>query len=419
MTVLLTIGFLLIIGYSVGWLLETLGLPKILGYILTGFFFSSSYTTPFIAIDILVESQPLMDVCLGFIAFEVGGELKWSKIKTHEKEIISITILASILPFILITLGIFLFDFLFPTVLQFDNFTLLTFALLLGVLASPTAPAATIAVMHQYKARGKVSETIMGVAALDDVLGILLFSMTIGAISIFSNEGLVFSGNLILEPLYKIFGSLILGASLGGAITLISKWFKTEMESRWVVIIFSLLILCVGLSQLLHFDYLLSCMAMGAFVVNFCKQQKLIFKILARYTEDLIFLLFFLLSGLHLDISALPIASSLIAIFVILRIIGKYIGANIGARIVHADRKILKYTAGGLLPQAGIVIGLVLSIHHKEQYNEIYDILLATIMGATVINEFLGPITAKYSLKKSGEIKSSLKDPQNNTGHKP
>jgi Kef-type K+ transport system membrane component KefB len=132
----------------------------------------------------------------------------------------------------------------------------------------------------------------------------------------------------------------------------------------------------------------------------------LIFRILERYTEDLIFLFFFLLSGLHLDIATLPKAAVLIIIFVLLRTAGKYLGANWGSRIVNADPSIRKYTAGGLLPQAGIVIGLVLSIYQKEEFKEISEILLTTIMGATIIHELIGPVSAKSALKKAGEIKT-------------
>ncbi len=209
--------------------------------------------------------------------------------------------------------------------------------------------------------------------------------------------------------MYKIIIAILFGVGTAIIINIIAKFLRKTNEGQWFVILFALIILCVGISKLLRVDELLSCMTMGVVVVNKCKQQKLIFRLLARYTEELIFLFFFLLSGLHLDISTMPHATALIAIFVLLRIMGKYIGANIGARIVNADRLIQKHTAGGLLPQAGIVIGLALSIYQKEEFKEISEILLTTIMGATIINELIGPIAAKYSLKKSGEIK--------NTGH--
>jgi Kef-type K+ transport system membrane component KefB len=405
MDILLAIGLLLTVGYTAGWLLDKIGLPKIIGYIATGIVFSPN-TNGLVDIRIVELTEPLLEVCLGFIAFEVGGALMWSKIKDHGKEILSITLLASLVPFILVSAGVFTFGLLFPALVPLDSSALLMLALLLGALASPTAPAATLAVIHQYKSKGKVTDTIMGVVALDDVLAILLFSFTIAVIFMFTGGETGLFGNSAVNALYEIGGALLIGTIIGFIIDPLARFFKIESEGQWVVIIFSLIIFCIGLSKTLHMDTLLASMTMGIVVVNKSVHQKRIFKIIERYTEDLIFLFFFLLSGLHLDIMSIPQATVLILIFVLLRIMGKFMGTMIGGEMVRADRSIQKYTAGGLLPQAGIVIGLVLSIYQKEQFKDIADILLTTIMGTTVINELIGPIAAKYSLIKAGEIKN-------------
>ena len=406
MNVLLSLGLLLIIGYTSGWLLEKIGLPKIIGYIGTGILFSPN-TIGLIDYNIGETTKPLMDVCLAFIAFEVGGALKWSKIRKHEKEIINITILASIFPFLLITLGVFAFGLLFPAILPFEPLNLLLLALLLGALASPTAPAATLSVIHQYKAKGNVTDTILGVAALDDIFGILLFSFTKGIISILTSNAEELFSTIILNTFYEITVAILIGASIAIIMNKITNLLQISKEGQWFIIIFSLLILCVGIAQLLNIDSLLVCITMGIVVVNKCEHQKLIFRILERYTENFIFLFFFVLSGLHLNISTIPKVSLIIFIFIILRTAGKFLGANIGARIAKAGSSVQKYTAGGLLPQAGIVIGLALSVYQKNGFTEISEILLTIIMGATIIHELIGPIAAKYSLKKSGEIKNT------------
>lgn len=404
MNLLLTFGLLLITAYLAGLLFEKAGLPKIIGYIITGVAFSPS-TIDIVNKDFISSTRPLMDICLAFIAFEVGGKLKWSKIKAHEKEILSITTLASIIPCILIAAGTLVCLMLFPETVPFGSANLLLFVLLLGALAGPTAPAATLAVMHQYKARGKVTDTILGVVALDDVMGILLFSLIISVVPLFAGElSYISDKNNVIDSLYEIGIAVIIGASIGCIITLIGRYLKVEGESQWVVIIFALLILCVGITKLLKVDELLAYMTIGIVTVNTCKQQKLIFNLLERYTENLIFLIFFLISGLHLDISVIPQAAPLIIIFVFLRSLAKYLGVYSGARLVNADRSIRKYVAGGLIPQAGIAIGLVLSIYGKEGFTEISDMLLTTIMGATIINELLGPLLTKYSLMQSGEV---------------
>lgn len=405
MNVLLDIGLLLILGYTVGWILGKLGLPKIVGYIIVGVSLSPN-TVNFIGINSLEITKPLMDICLAFITFEVGGALKWSKIKKHENEIVSITLFASIFPFIFITIGVYSFGFLFPSLLPFGQIGNLSLSLILGVLASPTAPAATLAVMHQYKAKGKVTDTIMEVVALDDAVGIILFSAILSILSMFTGIEKAFE-TVYLNAVYRFSMALFLGFGLALLMNQLIKVLQINTEGKLIVIITSILIFSLGLTQLLHVDDLLTNMTLGFVIVNRSTQHIKIFKVVERYTEELIFLIFFLLSGLHLDISTIPQSIFLIFIFVGLRIAGKFIGSNIGARIAKSDDTIRKYTAGGLLPQAGIVIGLVLNISQNEAFHNISEILLTTIIGATILNEFIGPIITKITLSKAGELKNN------------
>lgn len=409
MNILLSIGLLLISGYVVGWVFGKMGLPKILGYIITGIALSPN-NLDFIQPDIIQFTNPLMKICLAFIAFEVGGALKWSKLKSHGKDIISITVLASVLPFALITVSIVGLKFLFPTMIPFSPNETLLFALFLGVLASPTDAAATLAVMHEYKAKGKVTDTILGIAALDDVLGILLFSLTLGSVSLLTVSNVMSISEAIYSLIYEIGGALLLGGAIAWVLHIIDHIFKIKGEGKWIVVIISLIILCAGIAEWAHIDQLLSYMTMGAVLVNLNRQHEVIFKILERYTEDLVFLFFFLLSGLLLDLSVIPESAIMILIFVALRTIGKIYGATVGGMITGAEKPIRKYTGGGLIPQAGIVIGLVLIIYQREEFSAFSGILLTTIMGATVVHEIIGPIAAKYFLSKAGEIKDQKED---------
>ncbi|MFO7873792.1 MAG: cation:proton antiporter [Bacteroidales bacterium] len=406
MNVLLTFGLLLILAHISGLLLQNTGLPKIIGYIATGVLLSPN-SFDIIDASFTQATQPIMEICLAFIAFEVGGELKWEKIQSYKKDIISIALMESFAAYILTVTGIFSLNALFPQLISLDPLHFTVFAFLLGALACPTAPAATLAVMHQYKAKGKVTNTILGVVALDDVLGILLFSITLSLIPIFVGglEGLP-ANHHITDAVYKILVAILIGILLGYTIRFIAKFMKPSSEGIWVIIIFSLIIFCVGISEFLQIDKLLAYMTMGVVIVNTCDQHKIIFGILNRYTEELIFLIFFVLSGLHMDIMVFPQVAPIIVVFVIFRSIGKFAGVYTGASITGADKEIRKYTFGGLIPQAGIVIGLVLSIYQREGFMEIADILLTTIMGATIINELIGPVLTKYTLMKAKEIKS-------------
>lgn len=281
MNLLLIIGLLLITGYLSGWLFNKVGLPKIIGYILTGIAFSPNNMS-FVDITVIETTHPIMEICLAFIAFEVGGSLKWSKIKQHQKEIISITVLGSLVPFFLVTLGVIGLWLLFPKLLPFDTAHILFLAPLLGALASPTAPEATLAVIHQYKAKGKVTDTILGVTALDDVLGLLLFSITIGVIFVFTGGQSGMFGNPMLNSLYEIVMAMIVGLALGLLIKAINKLFPINGEGHWIVIILAIIIFNTGICQYLQVDVLLSSMTMGVFVVNRCREEKIIFRVLER-----------------------------------------------------------------------------------------------------------------------------------------
>lgn len=407
MNIILELGFLLTAGYLAGWLCHQITLPKVVGYIGVGILFSP-HTIPFIGNDFVLRTEPLMHISLAFIAFEVGGALKMKKIRLHKKEILNITLLASLFPFLFISTGIFIYGMLFLSNMPFSILVILLLALQLGALASPTAPAATLAVMHEYKAKGRVTDTIIGVVSLDDTLGIILFSIVINIETFFTGSQTGIITHAFLNVIYQIGGALLLGFILAIILMLGFHLLPKKEEGQWIVVIASLIIICIGICQLLHLDELLSAMTMGIIIVNRSKYHHKIFKIIERYTEDLIFLFFFLLSGLHLNLSTIPQSLPLIGLFVILRIAGKYIGANIGSRISGAELHIRKYTAGGLIPQAGIVIGLVLNVYQVQAFKDISELLLTTVMGSTIINELIGPVMAKYSLKKAGEIHADV-----------
>lgn len=406
MNILLVIGFLVLVGYFMGRLCEIIGVPKIIGYIFTGILFSPN-TLNWLKPDFIESTKPLLSFSLALITFEVGGELKWSKLKKREKDIFSITLLASAIPLVLITGVFYLSGFLFHWYLPLSDLSVIfAFSILLAALASPTDPTATLAVIHQYKAEGIVKDTILGVAAIDDALGIFVFSLGVAISSFILGE----SGNLqhsLYFALHHIGGGILVG--LAGALIMdifLNFSNKIKGEGNWIIITFSLIAMCYGIAAFFEMDELLACMVMGLTVVNTSDNHKVVFETIERYTEELIFLFFFVLSGLQLNIHMIPEALFPIVIFVLLRMFGKYSGSYLGAALVKSEPKIKKYTAGGLIPQGGIVIGLVLLLNQYEAFSGFYDILLAVVMGSVIFNELVGPLAARYSLQKAGETHS-------------
>lgn len=403
MNTLLVVGLLVLTGYFMGRLSEAIGIPKIIGYIFTGILLSPN-TTGWLASDFINNTEPILSISLAFITFEVGGELKWSKMKKRERDIFSITAMASIVPLLLITGVFYLFAILFPSYLPFaDLSAIFAFSILLAALSSPTDPTATLAVIHQYKAEGMVKDTILGVAAIDDALGILIFSIGIAFSSFLLQE----SGNMqdsLYFAAHHIGGGILVG--IGAAMVMnifLNFGDKIHGEGNWIIVTLSLIALCYGTAAYFDVDELLACMLMGLIVINTGKNPGVIFETIERYTEELIFLFFFVLSGLQLNIQMMPQALLPIILFVLLRMFGKYSGSYMGASFVNSKPKIKKYTAGGLIPQGGIVIGLVLLLNQYEVFSEFYDILLAVVMGSVIVNEIIGPLAARYSLQKAGE----------------
>lgn len=400
---ILIVGIILFSGFVAGEISERIGLPKVTGYILAGLILNPDLTH-FLPGSFIDHTDLVTNIALAFITFSVGGTLLMSKIRKLGKTILWITLCEAEFAFVFVALFTILLG---PLVAPSPEHTLLSFYIPLGVLfaalACPTDPSATLAVVHEYHARGKVSSTIMGVAAFDDILGIINYSLA-AAIAGFCILNQPMEVHSVTEPFVRILVSVIGGAVFGSLLNILSKIIKKENEGVLITLILGMLSLCFGVMGMLAADELLSTMTMGIIVVNFNVKKEKIFKILERYTEELIFVLFFTLSAMHLNFSVLLSNAVLIFIFVISRSFGKYTGTFIGGKLSKASPAIMKYTAGGLIPQGGIVIGLALVIQQNPVFKPVSDIVLNVIIGATIIHEIVGPLISKFSIRRAGEI---------------
>lgn len=406
MAPILIIGIILFSGFIFGLFSTHLGLPKVTGYIIAGVILNPGLThiIPETFID---HTNLVTNLALSFITFSVGGTLLFSKIRKLGKSIIYITLFEAEFAFLSVALFFILLAPIFnsrPDVTMFSYY--IPIALLLASLASPTDPSATLAVEHEYKAKGAVTSTIMGVAAFDDILGIINFSIAVAVAAIYVSDQSMGIAS-VSQPIIRILGSVLIGCCFGLILNLIFKVIKRETEGGIISLIISLLGFCYGISGWLGADELLSTMTMGIIVVNYNEKKEKIFKMLERYTEELIFILFFTISAMHLDFSVLAANFMFIIMFVIFRFLGKFTGTAVGGKLSKASPKVQKYAAGGLIPQGGIVIGLALLIKQNAVFSSISDIILNVIVGATILHEIIGPLFAKYALVKAGEIKNT------------
>lgn len=402
MTVILSIGIIIFTGYIVGELAEKIKLPKISGYILAGILLNPDLSG-FLSSEFVNHTDPLLTISLSFITFSIGGSLSVEKLRTTGRKILILTVLESFFAFGFVFLFMFLSLYYFIPIFN-STYVILAVSLVLASLAAPTDPSATLAIIHEYKAKGEVSSTMLGIAAFDDIVGIIIYTLVIAFAAIFLGKTDVEFSHTLLELGKGIGGAFLIGGLIGLLFNIIIKIFKKQQEGTLIVLTFGLILLNYGVADYFGFESLLSTIVLGAIVVNFNPLSDKIFKLIERYTDELIFVIFFTLSGLHLNLDAITGNLLLIFIYIIARAIGKFSGIYTGAASLKTDSKIKKYTAGGLLPQGGIVIGLALLLTKDPIFKETASMIIGIVIGAALIHEIIGPISSRYSLKKSDEI---------------
>jgi len=402
MNVILSIGILIFTGYIFGELAEKIKLPKISGYILAGILLNPDLLG-IMSNQFVGHTDPLLSVSLSFITFSIGGSLSAKKLRTSGKKIIFLTILESVFAFLVVFLFLFFSLYFFIHIFK-SVYVILAVSLVLASLAAPTDPSATLAVIHEYKAKGEVSSTMLEIAAFDDIVGIVIYTLVIAFAAFFLGGKDLEIGKTFLELGEGVGGAIFIGGIIGFVFNYIIRLFKKQEEGTVIVLTFGLILLSYGISEYFEFESLLSTITLGAVVANFNPLAGKIFKLIERYTDELIFVIFFTLSGLHLQLSAISGSYILIIIYIIARVIGKFLGIYTGSVLFNADSKIKKFTAGGLIPQGGIVIGLALLLTKDPVFKETGSMIMGIVIGAALIHEIIGPILSHFSLKKAGEL---------------
>jgi NhaP-type Na+/H+ or K+/H+ antiporter len=403
---MLIFGLIVLLGFISGEAARKIGLPRVTGFILAGIILNPRLTHV-VTIDFADHTELIINIALAFITFEVGGTLHYSKIKKLGKGITYITLFEAEFAFFITAAGIALVcPFFVHTPGASMSAVFIPVSLLMGSLASPTDPSATLAVVHEYKAKGPVSSTIMGIAALDDTLGIINFSIAIAvSMVLVAHKSFNFYSSFI-SPVYQIFGAIGLGVISGFIFNMLTERLRSETEGVLIVSILAMLTLSFGISSLIGVDELLTIMTTGAVVVNFSSKKEQIFRMLERYTDELIFIFFFTLSGMQLNFSIFFTYLPLALFFAVFRAFGKISGALTGAAAAKSPHKVRKYTWGGLIPQGGIVIGLALLIKQNPAFTDFSDIIISIIIGATVVHELIGPLISRKMIQAAGEIRN-------------
>ncbi len=411
MNTLLLVGIIIGAGFTLGEVAERLNLPRVTGYIIAGVFLNPR-VFHFVPAGFMHGVDPIINVALCVLTFEVGGTLALAPLRELGKGIVYIALGEASFAALAVAVGTAItLPFLVHLPGRSFIIAYLPIALMLGALGSPTDPSATLAVIHQYKARGPVSFSIMGVAALDDAFGIISFSMA-GIIVTALTAHSVLHASAVLEPLLDIGGAILVGVLAGAAFYFLSRMLHRLPEGFSIVLVLGILTLSYGLASFFDVDELLTTMTVGITVVNIGRERDRIFRLLEDYIEPIVFVLFFTISGMYLDFDILFRFSHLVALFVIFRAVGKLSGAYVGASLARTPTAVRRYTGLGLIPQGGIVIGLALLARQETGPSVMSDILVSVIIGATIIHELIGPLVSKFALYKAGEIPQQLEMPR-------
>lgn len=358
----------------------------------------------------------ISDVALGFIAFAIGNEFKLSEIKHIGKQAFVIGVFQAVVATLCVDVVLIMMHYIMPDIVT------IPMAITLGAIAAATAPAATLMVVKQYKAKGPVTDILLPVVALDDAVGLVIFAASFGTASaMISGSANVL--NLIVEPILEITASLLLGSVVALILTYLeSKFFSNT--NRLILIIASIII-TVAIAKASFsvgsfggsFSPLLVCMMLGTVFCNICPLSGELMDIADKWSQPIL-VLFFVLSGAELELSVFrnPIVIVVGIIYVLTRSFGKYIGARISASLVGSKEVIKKYLGITLLPQAGVALGMSAIVARSLGTNGLF-IRNITLFGVLVY-ELIGPTLTKIALEKAGEITEKPKEDINRRNKK-
>ncbi len=388
-TLLLSLAALLALGLIMTRLCNLIHLPNVTAYLLAGLILSP-YTFGFIDQDLVSSLSLLSELSLGFIAFSIGFCFKVSHLKTLGKGVFIITVVQAVVTALLVDL-VMVALYLFGVI---D----LPVAFVLGAIATATAPAATLLVVHQYKAKGPVTDTLLPVVAIDDAIGLIIFSISI-AVSQALTKGTAMSFTVFLEPLKEILLSLAVGTALGFVVAGGVKIFRSRANRLTIIIL--CIFTGVALSKLWDLSSLLLCMMIGAIYCNFDIHTEPVMDSYDRWAHPL-YVLFFVISGAQLNVRILASVGLVGIVYIVARSLGKYGGAALGATLAKSEPNVKKYLGLTLLPQAGVAIGMAQEV--VKDLPEYSAIITTVVLSATLVYELIGPLVTKTALTKAGEI---------------
>ncbi len=412
MQTLLSIGIALLAGLLMSRVVKPLKLPAVTGYLLAGILVGPYCLgrfgiegIGFPSIEAVTSLNLISEVALGFIAFSIGNEFRLSQLRNTGRQALIVGVLQALAATALVDLALYgLHLILGPEVLP------VPVVITLGAIATATAPAATLMVVNQYKAKGPLTDLLLPIVALDDAVGLIVFAVSFGiakAIS-FGSFSLV---SVLVNPIIEVAASLLLGALMGQLFTFTEQFFHSNSKRLSISITFVILTAALAM---LHFEIpgteieigfssLLVCMMLGTMFCNECDFSEELMARCDRWTAPL-FVLFFVLSGAELDLAVFSNLAvvGIGVVYILSRSLGKYLGAYGSAKLAGCVPNIVKYLGITLLPQAGVALGMTITV--ADEMGQSGRMIRSVVLFGVLIYELVGPMLTKIALTKSGDI---------------
>jgi Kef-type K+ transport system membrane component KefB len=399
----LAIGIMITVGLLGGVLSNKIKFPRVTGYIIVGILFSPS-VIHLIPRATIAELDIITHVTLAIVAYLIGTSLRLESIKRLGRSISWITPTQSLGAWLVVTLAL---AFLAPSILAVPGATFMgnyfPMALVIGAIASATAPAVTMAVIREYKARGPFTTTLLAVVALDDAIAVIAFAIAMGIAQPLVNGG---SGvalyHMLAAPSLEIAESIGIGTALGFALVYLTKLAKTR--ALLLTVVLGIILLGAGLANHLGISLIMANMTIGFVVANRVPDSEP--SIVVEGIEEIVFAIFFVFSGMHFDASVIRTAGVLGLMLFGIRFAGKYYGTVIGARISRSSEEVRKYLGFALVPQAGVALGLALLA--AEILPSLGNLLVNIVLASVIVNELVAPPLTKYAITKAGESEKAI-----------
>ena len=409
MQTLLSLSIALFAGLMLSRLAKLVKLPAVTAYLVAGILVGPYFLGAlgikglgFISMENIKSFSILSDVALGFIAFSIGNEFRLAQLKKTGKQATVIGIIQAVAATLLVDAALIGLHFIIPDKLPLPS------AIVLGAVASATAPAATLMVVRQYKSKGPLTDILLPIVALDDAVGLVLFAVSFGVAKALLS-GHIDMLSVVVEPILEVALSLALGYIMGVLFTFFERFFHSRSKRLAMSVTFVLLTVALSMLQFnvfgvhIAFSSLLTCMMLGTVFCNMCDFSEELMDRVDRWTAPL-FVLFFVISGAELELATFKdiVVVGIGLVYILTRSLGKYFGASLSAKAVGCDRNIVKYLGITLLPQAGVALGMAIK---AEEIGPEGLIVANITLFSVLIYELVGPFLTKVALSKAGEIK--------------